>query len=141
MPTLARPSYGTSLFINCPFDRRYLGFFRAIVFTVHDCGYIARCAQEISNANQVRVQKIMDLIRDCRVGIHDISRTQTNGTPRLPRFNMPLELGMFLAATEYGSGKQKNKISLVLEASRTGSKSSARISPDRTFILTTIALR
>jgi hypothetical protein len=32
---------------------------------------------------------------------------QLDAANRLPRFNMPLELGLFLGAQEYGSGAQK----------------------------------
>jgi hypothetical protein len=34
---------------------------------------------------------------------------------KLPRFNMPFELGMFFAAKHFGSGRQKEKIALVLD--------------------------
>ena len=107
--------YELSVFINCPFDRAYQRLFRAIVFTVHDCGYIARSAWEIDDTSEVRVRKLFKLILECRIGIHDISRTQLEPKSRLPRFNMPLELGMFLGAKEYGNPKQRKKICLVLD--------------------------
>ncbi len=37
---------------------------------------------------------------------------------RLPRFNMPLELGIFLGATKFGSVKQQRKLSLILDRDR-----------------------
>lgn len=107
--------YTLSVFINCPFDRRYLNLFHAIIFTVHDCGYIARCAQEINDTSQIRVSKIFQIISECRIGIHDISRTQLDKASKLPRFNMPLELGMFLGAKAYGTRKQRDKLCLVLD--------------------------
>lgn len=106
-----------SVFINCPFDRAYRKLFHAIVFTVHDCGYIARSALEITDTSQVRVNKILEIIAQCRIGIHDISRTELNPKTKLPRFNMPLELGMFLGAKAYGSARQRRKICLVLDRS------------------------
>jgi hypothetical protein len=84
---------------------------------VHDCGYIARSALEITDTSQVRVSKIVKIISLCRIGIHDISRAKLNPNTRLPRFNMPLELGMFLGAKEYGNKKQRQKICLVLDRS------------------------
>jgi hypothetical protein len=36
---------------------------------------------------------------------------------RLPRFNMPFELGVFLAAKSFGSGRQRRKAALVLDRS------------------------
>jgi hypothetical protein len=107
--------YAVSVFINCPFDPQYSKLFHAIIFTVHDCGFIARCAREINDTSQIRVSKIFKIISECRIGIHDISRTQLDKKSRLPRFNMPLELGMFLGAKEYGDNRQRDKLCLVLD--------------------------
>lgn len=104
-----------NVFVNCPFDRAYRRLFYAIVFAVHDCGYIARSALEITDTSQLRLAKIFKIISECRIGIHDISRTELDRQSRLPRFNMPLELGMFLAAKEFGDAKQRSKICLVLD--------------------------
>ena len=92
------PAYDESVFINCPFDQQYLKIFYAVVFAVIDCGFIARCALEKDDGGEVRVHKILRIIRECRVGIHDISRTEISSSSKLPRFNMPLELEMFLGA-------------------------------------------
>src|SRR5450432_7572 len=112
-----RSEYELSVFINCPFDSAYRKLLYAIVFTVHDCGYIARSALELSDTSQVRITKILRIISECQIGLHDISRTELDSKTKLPRFNMPLELGMFLAAKEYGSAKQRRKICLVLDRS------------------------
>ncbi len=112
-----RSEYDASVFINCPFDPAYRKLFHAIVFTVHDSGYIARSALELTDASQVRVSKILQIISECRLGIHDISRTELDRKSKLPRFNMPLELGMFLGAKRYGDARQRRKICLVLDRS------------------------
>jgi len=112
------PRYEYSVFINCPFDGQYENIFRAIVFTVQDCGYIPRCSLESDNAAEPRIQKIYRLISESKYGIHDISRTQLDSKFKLPRFNMPLELGIFLGAWHYGRGKQKDKECLVLDSTR-----------------------
>lgn len=112
-----RRAYDLSVFINCPFDRAYRKLFHALVFTVHDCGYLARSALEISDASQVRIDKIMQIIAECRIGVHDISRTELDRKSRLPRFNMPLELGLFLGAKSFGARQQKRKLCLVLDRS------------------------
>lgn len=112
------PGYDESVFINCPFDDAYVPLFRALVFTVHDCGFFARCAMEADNAGEVRIQKIARIIRDCRHGIHDLSRTELDPNIDLPRFNMPLELGMFLGAQMIGTRHQKTKNCLVLDVDR-----------------------
>jgi hypothetical protein len=109
------PSYDASVFINCPFDDAYGPTFRALVFAVHDSGFFARCAREADNAGEVRIQKIARIIRECRHGIHDLSRTDLDPHIHLPRFNMPLELGIFFGAQMVGSGKQKTKNCLILD--------------------------
>ena len=107
--------YTDNVFINCPFDLMYKPLFDAVVFTVHDCGFIARCALEEEDASQVRIDKIYNIIADCRYGIHDISRTELDENSGFPRFNMPLELGIFLGAKKFGVADQKTKKCLVLD--------------------------
>ena len=108
--------YTDNVFINCPFDSAYKPLFDAIVFAVHDCGFIARCALEEEDTSQVRIDKIYTIIADCRYGIHDISRTELDEVSGFPRFNMPLELGIFLGAKKFGVEEQKRKNCLVLDS-------------------------
>src|SRR5437868_12883314 len=115
---LARaPDYGRSVFINCPFDPLYQPLFRALVFVIEDCGYVARCALEVEDSGEVRVNKIIKIIKGCALGIHDISRTESN-EEGLPRFNMPFELGLFIGCAVYGVGAFKNKKALILDRER-----------------------
>jgi hypothetical protein len=115
---MPRRQYQDCVFLNVPFDRRYEPFLRALVFTVHDCGLIARCAREVDDSGQVRAEKIYQLIADCQLGIHDLSRTTLDRVHRLPRFNMPLELGIFLGAARLGTSRHKKKACLVLDRDR-----------------------
>lgn len=110
--------YDRTVFVNCPFDNQYKDIFEAIVFTVLDCGFLPRCALEVDDGGQVRIDKIFGIISDCKFGVHDISRTELDYANQLPRFNMPLELGIFLGAKRYGSGKQKEKICLIVDRER-----------------------
>lgn len=110
----ARRSAARSVFINCPFDQAYKRLFDALVFAVHDCGFYVRCALEFP-AGELRFQTICQLIRECRYGIHDLSRTQLDPVNNLPRFNMPLELGLFLGAREFGPTRGPRKACLVLD--------------------------
>jgi hypothetical protein len=89
------PAPNRDVFINCPFDADYKTLFYAIVFTVIRSGFRARCALETADASENRFAKICAIIKDCQYGVHDISRTEVDGNPPLPRFNMPLELGCF----------------------------------------------
>ena len=110
--------YENAVFVNCPFDDAYRDLFEALVFTIHDCGYVAHCALELDDGSEVRIEKVAKLIAECRLGIHDISRTELDAVTGLPRFNMPLELGMFLGAKRYGRSEQKRKNCLILDVER-----------------------
>jgi hypothetical protein len=118
--TRTRPmlTYNDQVFINCPFDPDYRDFFRAIVFAVQDCGFVARSALEISDSGEARIGKIKRIIEESRHGVHDISRVELDPQRQLPRFNMPLELGLFLGAQSYGDADQKQKRCLVLDSDR-----------------------
>lgn len=93
--------YEQNVFINCPFDEAYAPIFEAIVFAVNDAGFRPKCARERLDSSQVRLQKIFDLIASSRYSIHDLSRTALDDATALPRFNMPLELGVDLGCKAY----------------------------------------
>ena len=86
------------------------------MFAIHDCGLVARCALEDDDSSRIRVDKIYDLISESRYGIHDISRVTLDHARHLPRFNMPLELGLWLGATRFGSKRDRQKRALVLDS-------------------------
>lgn len=111
-------AYGDSVFLNVPFDKKYSRLFDALVFAVHDCGFIARSALEVDDSGQARVLKILDIVEQSKYGIHDISRAGIDRQTGLARFNMPLELGFFLGAKRYGTAKQRQKRCLVLDRER-----------------------
>lgn len=113
---MAVKDYNDNVFINCPFDEDFKEIFYAKVFTVFDCGFRARCALEEDDGGEVRIEKIAKIINQCRYGIHDVSRTELCKKTKLPRFNMPLELGMFLGARKYGDSHQKRKSCLITDS-------------------------
>ena len=115
---MERQRYYERIFINCPFDRTYKPLLDAIVFAVFDCGFVACCALDEDDGSKIRVQKIYDLISNCRLGIHDLSRVTLDRGSRLPRFNMPLELGAFLGAKYFGSNQQRQKACLILDSEK-----------------------
>ena len=110
--------YAYGVFVNRPFDAEYKPLFEAIVFAVHDCGYIARCVLEVDDSSEVRIEEIARLIAACKFGIHDISRTELDAIHSLPRFNVPLELGLFLGAKRFGRAEQKAKVCLILDTEK-----------------------
>lgn len=103
------------VFINCPFDDAFAPTFQALVFAIMACGFRARSAREIDDGGQTRIDKIYGLIEACRFGIHDLSRTELDAINNLPRFNMPLELGLFLGAKRFGNKAQKAKRALIFD--------------------------
>jgi hypothetical protein len=110
--------YYRSVFVNCPLDDQYRHLLDAVIFAIKDCGYITRLALEVSDGSEVRIEKIANIIRDCRFGLHDISRTDSDSATNLPRFNMPLELGLFLGAKRFGHAEQKLKSCLIVDVER-----------------------
>lgn len=108
------PEFDKSVFINCPFDKKYWPIFRAIIFTVEYCGFAARSALELDDGSNTRVAKMIQLIRESRYAIHDISCTELNEHD-LPRFNMPYEFGIFVGLRHSAEKQQKKKCALVLD--------------------------
>jgi hypothetical protein len=104
------------VFLNCPFDERYRPIFNAIIFAVSDLGFIARCSLEEDDAGDSRLSKIERMIEECRFGINDLSAVTLDAVTNLPRFNMPLELGLFLGCRRFGSPNQSKKRTLILDS-------------------------
>ncbi len=110
-----RAMIGRDVFINCPFSADYQLSFQAIVFTIVRSGFKPRCARENDDGGEVRIDKICRIIRDCPYSVHDLSMTELDAASGLPRFNMPLELGPFLAPGRPGlerSGRRKSSSSI-----------------------------
>jgi hypothetical protein len=110
-------AYARQVFLNCPFDAGYRPIYEAIIFAVIHCGFVLRCAREREDSGETRIAKIVEIIRDSQFGIHDISRVELDDVNELPRFNMPLELGLFLGAKSFSDEpKQKKKRCLILDS-------------------------
>ncbi len=107
--------YQRNVFINCPFDTAYAPIFEAIVFAVHDAGFLPKCARERLDSSEVRLQKIVSLIGQSRFSVHDLSRTELDEKNFLPRFNMPLELGIDLGCKSF-SPSHKDKSLLIFDS-------------------------
>ena len=114
MATPGRTS-ADDVFVNCPFDDDFAPIFQALIFAIYACSFRPRSARELDDGGQARIEKLFALIGECRYGIHDLSRTELDAINHLPRFNMPLELGVFLGAKRYGGAPQKAKRLLILD--------------------------
>ena len=80
------------VFVNVPFDSSYEPLFITLVGVLVFLGQDPHCVLEVREKGDGRLTRIVDLMRTCKVSIHDLSRT---GTPA--RFNMPFELGLACA--------------------------------------------
>lgn len=113
---MSKKQYSKNVFINCPFyDDKYKDFVWALTFVISDCGFNPRCALENNDGSQGRLGKIEQIIEECQFAIHDISQTDLDKNTKLPRFNMPFELGLFLGAKLFGNKHQKSKNCLIFE--------------------------
>ena len=95
-----------NVFVNAPFDDAYAPLFDALVFAIMACGYRVRCALEEDDSGNIRLDKLVALIRESPRSIHDLSRIEL-GDNDLPRFNMPFELGMAMGAKRFGGRSQR----------------------------------
>ncbi|WP_375404603.1 hypothetical protein [uncultured Sphingomonas sp.] len=108
-------AHSASVFINCPFDRGYQPLFDAIVFAVAYCGFIVSSALEVVDSGELRLAKIVKLIEESSFSIHDISRIEPDGNTGLPRFNMPIELGIAIGMKYLGRKALREHRILVLD--------------------------
>jgi hypothetical protein len=95
-------NFTRNVFYNCPFDDAYQHLFEAAMFTIYRCDFFLRCAKEFNDSGKIRIENIVKLISASKYGIHDLCRVELDGNLKLPRFNMPLELGIFIGAIKFG---------------------------------------
>ncbi len=104
----ARPTLSGNVFINVPFDARYEGLYLALITGLVGLGLTPRSVVQVPR-DQHRLERILKLIRSCPYSIHDLSRVQlatTNKGVRVPRFNMPFELGLAVAVALGANSKR-----------------------------------
>lgn len=94
-----------NVFLNVPFDPRYQPLFTAIIAGLTALGRNPRCVLEVPSAGENRLDRIYSLIASCESSIHDLSWVSLSGRFRLPRFNMPFELGIAFALSRQRSHK------------------------------------
>lgn len=110
--------YDRSVFINCPFDPKYKPLLNAVIFCVAYLDFSPRLATERIDSGETRIGKILELIRNSRFGIHDLSRSKSAAAEELARHNMPLELGIDLGCRHLGSEHHRRKLHLIMEEER-----------------------
>lgn len=105
-----------NVFINCPYDEKYLELLRPLIFTILYLGMNPRFALERTDSSEARIQKIISLIESSRYGIHDLSRLKATKKGEYFRLNMPFELGIDVGCKLFKEGKWSSKKCLILEA-------------------------
>ena len=97
------------VFLNIPYDDKFERLFLAYIAGLSALGLVPHATLEIPTSTR-RLEKILRLERSCKYSVHDLSRVELSprkgGKPRVPRFNMPFELGLCVAdATRAGTRK------------------------------------
>ncbi|WAC47911.1 hypothetical protein OVA03_14570 [Asticcacaulis sp. SL142] len=107
-----------SVFINCPFDDDFAPLLQAIAFCITDLGLFPRIADENPDNAANRLDRIMELIRGSKFGIHDLSRCKSKAENEYARLNMPFELGIDHGCCRFGEEPLSTKAILILETDR-----------------------
>jgi hypothetical protein len=106
-----------SIFINCPFDNTYINdLLKPMLYVIIKNDFYPRLSLEVSDSGQIRLDKIIDIIKNCKYGIHDLSIVKSKKANEYSRMNMPFELGIDYGLRKSGLEQSKLKQFLILEA-------------------------
>jgi hypothetical protein len=109
------PPFERSVFVNCPFDDEFAPILQAIAFCITDLGFYPRLAPENADNAANRLDRILELVRGSKYGIHDLSRCKSTAIDEFARLNMPFELGIDYGCRKFGGGQLTDKAILILE--------------------------
>ncbi len=115
---IAAPPFERSVFVNCPFDDEFAPLLQAVAFCITDLDFYPRIAPENANNAANRLDRIIELIRGSRYGIHDLSRCKSTAADQYARLNMPFELGLDHGCARFGPAPLTDKSILILEHDR-----------------------
>lgn len=102
----------TEVFLNLPYDSKFEKLYLSYVCATHAIGMVPRVTLEIPGGAR-RLDRIFALIQNCEFSVHDLSRVQLDASrPRVPRFNMPFELGLAVA---WGKLAKREHVWFVME--------------------------
>jgi hypothetical protein len=100
---MPRPRRVESVFLNIPYDPAFEDLYLAYIVGLTQLGLEIHAALAVPN--QGRLDTIIALIERSDFSIHDLSRIEL--TRGIPRFNMPLELGLALYRSRTTKGKHR----------------------------------
>jgi hypothetical protein len=89
-----------SVFLNIPYDGPFENLYLAYIVGLTQLGL--RINATLAVPNQGRLETIIDLIEQSNFSIHDLSRIELS--KGIPRFNMPVELGLALYRSKVTHG-------------------------------------
>jgi hypothetical protein len=92
-----------SVFLNIPYDDAFENLYLAYIVGLTQLGL--RINATLAIPNQGRLKTIMDLIEQSNFSIHDLSRIELSSG--IPRFNMPVELGLALYRSKITKGRHR----------------------------------
>ena len=98
-----------ALFINCPFDSTYKPMLNALLFAARFYGLKVNIASFDTDSKSNRLERIIELMKDSKYSIHDLSKLRSEKRREFYRMNMPFELGL-----DYGIGGNE-KVFLIFE--------------------------
>ena len=100
MPRLRRIE---TVFLNIPYDVAFERLYLAYIVGLTQLGLRINAALAVPN--QGRLATIINLIEQSDFSIHDLSRIEASRG--VPRFNMPVELGLALYRSHVANGKHR----------------------------------
>jgi hypothetical protein len=92
-----------SVFLNIPYDRGFEDLYLAYIVGLTQLGL--RVNATVGVPNQGRLKTIIGLIEESNFSIHDLSRIELS--KGIPRFNMPVELGLALYRSHVTRGRHR----------------------------------
>lgn len=109
-------NFDKNVFINCPFDEDYKPLLKVLIYVIIKFGFIPRLAVERSDSAEVRLNKIKEILEECKFSIHDLSVAKAQKKGEYYRLNMPFELGLDFGCKAYHHNEiYRNKKFLILE--------------------------
>lgn len=115
---MKRPSFGNSIFINCPFDEEYQPLLEATIFCCVYAGLHPFLANVRLENGENRLDKIFGLIARSKYSIHDLSRCKSIVSGEFFRMNMPFECGLDFGLRKSGPGRLAKKKFLIFESNK-----------------------
>jgi hypothetical protein len=92
-----------SVFLNIPYDNEFDDLYVAYIVGLTQLGLRVKAALAVPN--QGRLETIIGLIAESDYSIHDLSRIEIS--KGIPRFNMPVELGLALYRSYVTKGRHR----------------------------------